>query len=465
MKKFLALFLIMAMLVSSLAIFSSCKDSVSKAEVSDDPYTTLMKASRNTITDFFIVDDKAKDIIKDASKKGAYTVKLSDIDGYDDLEDMTATLYADAEKKNFVVDYAMTLDDEDYNYRIFANPDALVATIDQIDRTLKVDLNKFTKEFEDSDLFEMANLDDKAVKEYVEAFMELFEDIKAKLDESYAKSVENANEYISIFVSEVVEGKITIDGEKVTCIKMPLTFNTKNVKKFINKIYAEADALEDLDEFEDSKDDLIERVEYLLEDKELNLDLYINKDTTSFAKIVVKADLGEDAPAIKGEIFFSESKIVFKGSVKTETTENALTAEITKTTSDTKTTFKFSAEVTHESGSTEAKIKIAEGSFVYNKDSGSVKATIEIPGDLVGTDMEISFKGNFKTDGKKVIFTANEVSIEDADGNYSESYDFKLQLIVDSGAKAPSAPKNATNIMELDEDEWMELVEDLNDMM
>lgn len=498
MKKFLALFLIMAMLLSSFALLSSCNENaVDKAAIKDDPYTILMKASRNTTNNFFVVNKDARKVIENASKKGAYTFKVSDIEDLSvPFEKFSSTVYANADEKNFVIDASATIYGEDYTGSIYMNSNSITAETNKIEKTLKVNFETLLANFENSDLFEMADLDDEDVKEYVDAFTDLFADVKEILAKSYADSIKDANEYIEIFMGELSETTITVDGKKIDAIQMPFTFNTKNIKKYINKIFNAADALDSLEEFEETKQHVLESIDKSLNDSELKLNLYINKETTSFAKITVKAELDipvlkdETAPIVEGEIFFSDTRIVFKGSATVNKETYGLNAEISKETEGDETTFKYliKGEGT-EKGAT-VTITLAEGKIEYNNESGKVKFILSVP----QAEYSCEIKGTFKTTNDKVTFTAESFSheyktweyteVEEPDNDYydeyyddeyyddeydepisemvevtrNEEYKFKIQIIIDSDAKMPSAPNNATDIMNLSEEEWKDII-------
>ena len=518
MKKFLALFLIMAMLLSSFALLSSCTNKgseinapVEKTEVQDDPYTILMKASRNSTINFFVVNKDAQKVIANASKKGAYTIKLSDIKGLSiPFEKFSSTLYANAEEKNFVIDASATINDTDYTGTIYMNSNSITAATNQLEKALKIDFNTLLSNFENSDLFEMANLDNEELKEYVDAYTDLFADIKEILAKSYADSIKDANEYIEIFMGEITEKAITIDAKNIDALEIPLTLNKKNITKFANKIFNTSDALDTLENFSEIKENILDNIDKTLNDTEVKINLYINKDTTALSKITVNAEL--DIPAftngsaliVEGEIFFSDTRIVFKGTAKLNKYTYGLNAEISKETEGDETTFKYFVKADGTEKGTTMTMTLAEGKATYNNASGKVKIALTIP----QSEYSCEIKGTFKATTDKVTFTAESFSHEYTDWEYpeydedfndedyndedyndedfndedyndedltyeyeepkevtrNEEYKFNIQIIIDAAAKMPSAPNNAIDVMNLSEEEIQELISDLFNM-
>lgn len=474
MKKFLALFLVMAMLVASFAMLSSCKDeAVDKADAKDDPYTTLMKASRNTINNFFVVNDDAKEIIKDASKKGSYSIILSDAEDLDmPFEKMSSTVYADIENKSFVYDQSLTMDGDTLTSRFYMNKDTMAVSNSEISRSLKIDFETLIAELKTSALMEMTGLnEEEEAQQYIDILLDAFKEVQKSLKESYADSISSTNEYIAIFMGEISETEITVDDEKISALKVPFTFNAKNIEKFINKAINSVKAVKDIEGFEDSKLELLDEMKEALGDSELTIDAYINQDNTSFSKISIKADVdmgGKEAPVISGDILVGTKTIVFKGSAEMSGQKYALDAEIEKKTEGSLTTFDYSVDATITTNSKDATMKLANGKMEYNSESGKYSITLNIPEEEYSAEL----KGTFKADGSKVTFAVTSFSHEYegydwetlSTKTYNDEYEFKVEIVINSDVTVPEMPKNATDIMDLSEEDWMELEDELENI-
>lgn len=472
MKKFLALFLVMATLLSTLAIFTSCGDSVNAKEAAEEPYTTLMKAMGNTINNFFVIDKDARKTLEKASEKGAFSINASNFEDTD-LEKITSTVYMDKEAKSFAFDSTVKIDGKDYINRVYMNSDTLAATskMEDINRSLKIDLDTIIAKLKTSALMEFTGMNDNSdAQQYIDVLIDAFKEVQKSMKKSYVDSVKETNEYVAIFMDDVTDAKIEIDGKKVDCVQIPLNFNSSNIEKFLKKALANIKSTEEFD-----KNEIIDEVKRTLSGAGIKFDIFVKKSDTTLAKIDVKVNTGEllgssdTKPVIKGEIFFSDKQIVLKGSAKIDNASYSINAAIVKTTEKNVTTFDLSAKVTYKAGSIDGSMKLLDGAITYDKKSGDVEFDIKIP----EADTSYKLKANFTAKDNKVTLSASSLTYKYTYTDYiwdettglsteekktvNETYKFKVELSITSDATVPSIPSGATDIMDLSEEEWNKL--------
>lgn len=459
MKKILSLFLVLAMLATSLVIFSSCGDSVSAEDVEKDPYTILLKASRNTGNKFFIVDENAQEIIENASSKGSYSIILGENEMFAPLSSLSSTLYADASNKKFVYDTEIDVDGEKFSEIVYVNPDSIALNANILpDRTLKIDFDTLVAKFKSSAFCKMTGLDGENDAEFVDQLIEAFKSIQQNMRGTYEDSLTDVNAYIKVLMGNVSEVTVTIDNEDVDCIKIPFNLNKTTLKAFVDKALADVNLPEDVNEEFEIEETVAQALE-MIGDSSITFDVYVNADDTSFAKIDVNATVnmggsegtfkGSDI-TVKGSVFFAETRIVFNGSVTVGERSFTANAEITKETKDDVTTFKFSVGVENKFGAQSQTITFDKISASYNKKTGDVKISATLPDEI-----EATFSGNFKAVGSKVTMTASSISF--TENGATDSLNFDVKLVIDSDPKIPETPKDAKDIMDLTEEEWQEI--------
>lgn len=464
MKKFLSLFLVLAMLATGLVIFSSCGDehATDIEQVKADPYTTLLNAIRNTNNNFFIVDDDAREILEKASDKGSVTYSFEPDDDFIKehrpiFTNMSGTMYLDSKGQVFSATSTIELEEgEKYFEQVYVDSNSITVSEEpMVDRTLKLDFGTLAKKFDNSILAEMleeaSHGDETVMAQLVDEIKELAE----SMGKSYEDSLKMMNEYLAIFLGDIKEETIEVDDEDYDCILIPICIDKDAAEKLLKKVASEEMA-------EDLKEQYINEFEEILDKTKVELDLYINEDNTTFVKIVLnevplKAFIGVENASINGEIFFAESRIVFSGNyIIKDKYSFKISAEITKETDGDETTFDFSASYTSSRDGIKDKNKIFDATVTYNEDSGDVSFKIK------DDDDSITLTANFSVSDNSVTLAAKKVTLSvdsDEDDGYSKkSINLSgLKLTVTADPKAPSAPKNATDIMDLTEEEWEEL--------
>ena len=481
MKKFLALFLVLTMLITSFAFLTSCDEvienenattdkesakedtKVTEESAKADPSTILAKASTNTYNNFFLVDSNAKKMAATDGKKCSLTLKLEGSDTFPvsfngEIGTFSAVLYGDKENNYVASEIQAKTQNNDYYCNLYMNKNSAVINVSELEKALKVDFETLPEKFKTSTLFDMLELDLEENKEAADMLVELFKELRTNLNMTEADSIKLANEYLNLFLGEISEKEISVDGKDVKCIKIPLTFNAKNVKEYYKKSFERIKALDKLEEYESAKNETLQQIDDLMAGTELTVDVYIVKDTTTFAKIDLNATLGAavtetegESLNLKGEILFTDTAITLSGSTTVNGEKYSLTAEILKTTEKETTTFNYAVDVKFENDTTSATVKLVNGSVTYNEKTGALTFNAKVP----EYEITCTINATFKVDGTKATFATSKLTV--TEGNCEESFDFNMQIIFDAAPQIPAMPQNATDIINLSESDWEEL--------
>ena len=441
---------------------------LNKANIEKDPYAALSKIFNTTSTKFFVVNSNVKNLLESDSKKVSHSFKLQGSDTFpininDESCVITGSLYADADSKYVVMSGLVDGKDKDHSVNVYMTSKDLVLSMSDISKVLKVDYETLPTKFKSSALFEMSGLGGEANKETVDALVSLLEGISSAFDISYEESLKLTNEYIDIFMGEIEEDELTV--------KIPFTFNTTTIKEYISKsIDLSNKILGDIEDFAEFKDQYLAEIDRNLAGTELKFDVIVTKATYELAKIDMTIKLGEylvgENLNLNGEIVFTDDKITLTGSTKINGENYGLNAEISKNINGNVTTFTFFADVNYSNDSTEATMKLVNGTVVYNTQTGDIKVEANVP----QAETSCTLNMNLKVDGKKLIFSATSMSAsapvydyiyDESIDDYIEtktiknsSVDFLLQYTIDFDPTIPAMPTNASDIMDLSQSDW-----------
>ena len=510
MKKFLALFLVIAMFISTLAIFASCdkageaatekekatetnaenkapeaNSALDLATAKNNPNAVLMSAFSNTSTNFFVVNDSAKTIFKNAANKGAYSLNVSGMQDFG-VGDLTATLYADVANKYVAATETMVINGKTISANAYMNPKTVAFSMSGLSKVLKLDLETLSSKFETSAAAKLMGIES-ADPEMVDMVMEMIEEIKKALNMTQEDATKLANDYLNCLLGEITEEN--------DCIKFPFIFNATTMKQYINKVFETTPYYNNIPGYADAKTEYINQIDQIFNGTELKVNVYVNKSNTSLNNISAKMTLGQAVTGMAGQniivtadAVFTADKIAVTGSTTIAEQNYSANIDITKKTEGDVTTFALSAKVNYAAGAASAEIKLAEGTATYNKASGDVALTIKLPSSNLaeGLTATAALNANFKVNGSKATFTATSVALSylatvypeydfdvEFDENYytepepttemrNESLSFNIALTVDAAPTIPSMPENATDVMDITTDEWAALENELD---
>lgn len=447
-------------------------DALNKANVEKDPYAALSKIFNTTSTNFFVVDDNVKNLLNGNSKKVSRSLKLEGSDAFPIKIDgeycvVTATIYTDSENQYVVMSGLVDGKDKDHSANVYMTSKDVVLSMSDISKVLKVDFETLPTKFKSSALFEMSGLGAEENKETVDELISLLEGISSAFDISYEESLKLANEYIAIFMGDIEEDELTV--------KIPFTFNTTTIKEYISKSFDQSNKiLGDIEDFAEVKDQYLAEIDRNLAGTELKFDVIVTKATYELAKIDMTIKLGEylvgENLNLKGEIVFTDDKITLTGSTKVNGENYGLNAEISKNINGNVTTFTFFANVNYSNDSTEATMKLVNGTVVYNTQTGDIKVDVSVP----QAESSYTLNMNLKVDGKKIIFGATSMSgsypyydyiYDEVTEEYTETKTMKnetltflLQYTIDFDPTIPAMPTDASDIMDLSQSDWEAII-------
>ena len=303
MKKFLALFLVIAMFISTLAIFASCdkageaatekekaketnaenkapeaNSALDLATAKNNPNAVLMSAFSNTSTNFFVVNDSAKTIYKSAANKGAYSLNVSGMQDFG-VGDLTATLYADVANKYVAATETMVINGKTISANAYMNPKTVAFSMSGLSKVLKLDLETLSSKFETSAAAKLMGIES-ADPEMVDMVMEMIEEIKKTLNMTQEDATKLANDYLNCLLGEITEEN--------DCIKFPFIFNATTMKQYINKVFETTPYYNNIPGYADAKTEYINQIDQIFNGTELKVNVYVNKSNTSLNKISAK---------------------------------------------------------------------------------------------------------------------------------------------------------------------------------
>ncbi len=456
MKKIISILLVACMAISGCMIFSSC----SRASVNDfekNPNEAMADAMSNTFSKFFEDNLGISDALDKISDKFSVDVafKLDDEKILEKPISLNATLYSDMKERNNVIDASVKFDDEKYSARLYTEPSKFAFESESIlgnKDVLMIDTKSFVDKFEDSAIVKMAGLEQEeidAVVSALEAFnkyadmdgKEMSEDTSAKLDEIYYSLRQTVEK-------DKVEN---VDGKEEKCIVMTYTIDEDTIADVME--YLQDEFFGDVDIPQEVKDELQDALDEL---NELNIDikakLYVSQKTNTLIKATLDGDL--EGTEIEGELTVSESAIEVSVEV---VDEGKFVVEIEKEKNGDEIKYAVSAKLKTESFDA----SIVKADITMNK-SGEFEISASIF-DFIDGDMndriKVKLSGNASADKNSATFEFDKLSI--TAGDIKETYKFDFSLKITADAEVPEIPSDAKDVVDLSQEEWEKLVEDI----
>lgn len=454
MKKILSIILVLSMLLTSCLLLISCSK-VSVKDVEKDAYTTISAAMQNTSESFFEKNADAEKALEKALKCGAFTLSFeSDELMGGDLTKISETFYVDSKNEKFVSDTSVTYNGKALCALLFLDEAGLKLKSQSIlgsDKALAINVSSIKENLKGSTLAEILGLTDEDVAEIIEVINNIESELKSNSEENLEKAKEFYNELYALCGQTVTEEKI----EKDKYVVVTYTINNEAIKAIINKYvefmseYYPEDMTEDLEEEIDAA---IAEIDETV-DVAINAKLYINRKANEITKITFDGSFtsfSNEKAEINAEISFSETEIKATASASLPS-EESMSAEmlIQKEKKDGNTTYTLSIDA--KTGSVQ--IDLLNASYTSAKD-GSITVKADIYSDVYDR-MTFELKG-------KLTSAKNEMNLEFSSLKLNdETYTFKATFSAKAMSEIIASPSDAKDVMELTEDEWMEIAEEI----
>ena len=452
MKKLLSIILVLSMLLTSCILLASCGD-VRAKDVEKDAYTTISAAMQNTSESFFANDAKAEKALEKALKCGAlsFSFESDELMG-GDLTKIGETLYVDTKNEKLVSDVSVIYDGKTLGALIYLDENGLKLKSESVfgsDKALALNISTLKEKLKGSTLAELIGLDDETADQLIEVFNNLEAELEADSEENLEKAKEFYNEILALCNQTVAEEKI----EKTKYVVVTYTINNEALKaiigkyaEFVGEYYPEEMTAEMKAELDKSIEELDAMVDVVL-----NAKLYINRKANAISKIAIDGTItseGDEKGEIAAEINFSETEIKATASISIPN-EESMSAEvlITKEEKDGNVTYSLSADA--KTGS--VSIDLVKASYTYEK-NGNITLKADIYNDVYDR-AKIELKGNMAVTKDEVKLEFNSLTFGE------EALTFKATFSAKAMSEIPAAPSDAKDVIELTEEDWMEIVE------
>ena len=488
MKRILSVLLVLSMILTSLFALSACTQpeednkGVTAEEFKNNAQAALIKVSQNTMDAFFTDDAGIDSIVEEALKAGSAKLEFEareELIGAD-LK-IGETIYFDAANKKYVSDTEVTFDGETLAGRVFVDKNGVAINGSDIlgsDRTIAINPATLVSGFLDSALAKLlvaggdsAEIDDET-KEIIETSFSEFKKQYDKLfsDETNAEFNKYANELYTAMGLAVTEEKV--DGADV--IVLTLTINNDNLETVFDKVFSIAKA--QMPGTESLPEEAVVDFEQAMEEAEAAIDEALamideNAELSVSSKLYV---LKKEGKMLKGSL---NGELKFIGEIAAQMPTDTMTVSAEMTYSDTENKVvlnadmgeqKFDATVTLKKTGTEYKLSVNVGdgkgadinalniTYKYNE-NGSFTLAVDVYGDPDRTVLTVS--GTVTKTDKTAKIEITSVAINAPE--FEEEISFKLALTFDKSAKAPALPSDAKDIVELTEEDWAAIMEEI----
>ncbi len=499
MKKIVSLILVICILSASCVLFSSCADrTLSEKVLKENPVKqleVLADGADKALTDFFDVAGVGKTLGN--MEKGSLQIIVDNemLSNYYGIGKIDETLYFDYSDKQFnalVSDTEVEYNGQTLEGSLYLDKNALYLASEDLlgsSNAYKVTLSDLIENFEGSVLEEELGRDSEEVKAALQSIEQAFSMLSSSADtSSYKELLKYAPNLIKQFLPAITSEQIN----GTAAFTVTYTLNNETIANFLNacledlpekllESFAEtlsemAGETLDADDLkkvaEDGVKELIEQMNRSVA-IDMTVAYAIAKESNALVSATVKGSL---AP----KTIESDSQIDFEAAMLLSPEEISLTASIGYTAEyygeEMAMEYSASAKLTKETTQEQVRI-IGEVDAAYTQKTGFYNDRKEFD-DLVTLSVTHEKDGDFEVKAKinsesieqsPITLTANgELSTDDGKVTFALDSigasgvaltDLGVTLVMTPDAKAPSVPQNATELITMTEDDWMALVD------
>lgn len=475
------------MLLSLCVVFASC-GAVSEKDMEKDPQEVISSSLEKSINAFFEDKAGADDVLKKAAKKGKYTVMFASEDLLGGkLTEISESIYTDTAKKQFVSETQVEYNGEKLSAFIYGKDNKFAVSGESIFRSdiaLLFNPKTFVEKFAESGLAKMTGIDDEQIEKLTDMVKSLMDEGMFDSEKSKEKAEKLANDLIKAMNPEISTEKLeNEDGAKQDYIVSTYTINNKTVKKMANIIFDFAEDMysssgnTDIDDMKDKLDEALDKMDdtldfdvkakvyvdskegclYLIdlsgeiEHTEYIYDYDFNEETFEYETILV--DTEKNKYDIDAKLRFTSKEISLTaeiGGVEDEPIK--VEAALTKEVDGGDIEYKLVVNVENDS----VTVKVITASYKYEAD-GDIKISVKIPKEIAGSEINVSLKGKVTVEKDKVTLKFDVLNVGD------EKYRFDLVFSAEAVDSIPEFPKDAKDVVDISEEEWEQIVDDIKD--
>ena len=480
MKKLLSLFLVLTMIFACTSLVA-CSDDKSGDEAAAEDAATASNPLANAIDKFVGGDDAMGNIVYEALMGGSMKVHvgLGEYDLGADVGDVEATFYFDGENFKLVTDAYAEIEGEELSALMFVDKSGLALISESIfgnDDALAVNFETFLEEFEDSWLAEQMG-DDSAVDTMMETLQTVVDTLNNKEGLTLSDDAIAAIEAVgTVFEVETSEEEVkNADGDKVACTVYTVAIDNDTVIELAEKLVDVVDVLADELDLESmlggasledmmgmDLDEIPDMLEDALDEAEVEIDVTLAAavdETNTLVSATVEGVVEAMGEEISSDValLFSENAIILEGTVEAMGEEHGAALTIEKEDSADELAYTMSLDI--ESDAVGGEYTPFVGEFLYNKEDGEFELSLVVDSSPAEYDevVEIFLTGALEMSEDSFKLAITEV------GAAGVSIELDAWVEFNASAEMPAFPEDARDIIDFDEDDWMEIYEGIMD--
>lgn len=445
MKKLLSILLVLSMLFAIGACFTSC-DALSIEDVKNNPVNALWEAEKLAWERFANDDYGIEGVVTDTLKGGSIELAFAQEALLGAETAIKATLYT-GDKQAASLLYSAG--GKSYTADIFSDENGIIVDIPDLlgGKAVGVFYDTLKEKLADSALAQMMELPPEAAAELVSMLDEYKATIEASMKDSIEDAEKTANEYLDLMKKEITEETV---GDEL-CAVITLTLDNEVLVDVIEK------AVDSLGLSEDEKATLLAQFDINALNEMLSLDVTVKAYIALSDGRLVKFVYGGEMASVSDEsarmaapeeigfditLSFTDTAITASGTVTANGESATVSCNLNKTVEEEKSIYTLSASIGAEGVSETIDIL----KYTFNKADKTFSLKTEIEGETVIVKGNVS---STKTTAKIAITEIRAGSI---------GVELDLSLTFNKDAKAPDAPTDALDVVELTAEEWQSLM-------
>ena len=445
MKKLLSILLVLSMLFAIGACFTSC-DALSIEDVKNNPVNALWEAEKLAWERFANDDYGIEGVVTDTLKGGSIELAFAQEALLGAGTAIKATLYT-GDKQAASLLY--TEGGKSYTADIFSDENGIIVDIPDLlgGKAVGVFYNTLKEKLADSALAEMMELPPEAAAELVSMLDEYKATIEASMKDSIEDAEKTANEYLDLMKKEITEETV---GDEL-CAVITLTLDNEVLGDVIEK------AVDSLELSEEEKATLLAQFDINALNEMVSLDVTVKAYIALSDGRLVKFVYGGEMASVSDEsarmaapeeigfditLSFTDTAITASGTVTANGESATVSCNLNKTVEEEKSIYTLSASIGAEGVSETIDVL----KYTFNKADKTFSLKTEIEGETV------IVKGNVSSTKTTAKITITEIRAG------SIGVELDLSLTFNKDAKAPDAPTDALDVVELTAEEWQSLM-------
>ncbi len=487
MKRFLSLFVTLAMLLSFGLTLTACKDGgktdETQPETLGDPVkdpTVVSNVYANTMT-AFVGDDAAAAVLQKALLKGSIGITFAT-----EMEDgspirLEETIYTDTAGGRFVSETLLSMMGESMTATIWGDRTGVTVGSEALfgnKNSYTVNLDTLLSGLRDSDLAKLLEIPAEEMDEVLDLIKQFKDSLSPAAPGSEVSEALELYDRLYALCNPTTEQKVVTaeDGTETEYLIVTYTINNESVKGLLDIIADSAIDLvgdmataEDADGLKASMDEIKEELDaganisivekvYILTEKQVVEKTEVTFDLTPVVTPVPLASDGDvdavEFAAVSGTMntAFSADKIALELEISSEGETIKASATVDKKVEGDTTTYTAALS----GGTKNVTMDVLNITLSYNKATGD----LTLDGDIMADEtarIDFGAKATYKVTETEIAFTLLSLTADGETISFSDK-DNELSITVKALTEIPTAPADAKDIVTMTEEELTELL-------